>query len=95
MLSKRCNWFYFQVLELLQESGEGFDTMCLLRTLGQVKTDVTDSKKTLRNNKETNKMNEQGERVLFCWLFILNETNCFLYLTWIFGFQMIFFQLSD
>uniref|UniRef100_H3CL66 Pannexin n=1 Tax=Tetraodon nigroviridis TaxID=99883 RepID=H3CL66_TETNG len=34
-----------QVLELLQKSEEeGVDTMCLLRTLGQVKSDVTDSK---------------------------------------------------
>lgn len=32
-----------QVLELLREGGgEAFDTMCLLRTLGQVKTDVVD-----------------------------------------------------
>uniref|UniRef100_A0A8C5E961 Pannexin n=1 Tax=Gouania willdenowi TaxID=441366 RepID=A0A8C5E961_GOUWI len=35
-----------QVLELLRDAGdEGFDTMCLLQTLGQVKTDVLDSKK--------------------------------------------------
>lgn len=51
-----------QVLELLQEAGdEGFDTMCLLRTLGQVKTDVLDSKKICsRKNKEkeTNKAEE-------------------------------------
>lgn len=32
-----------EVLELLREGGgEAFDTMCLLRTLGQVKTDVVD-----------------------------------------------------
>lgn len=46
------------MLELLQEAGEeGFDTMCLLQTLGQVKTDVLDSKKTcsIINCKETNK----------------------------------------
>ena len=51
---------YLQVLELLQEAGEGFDTMCLLQTLGQVKTDVLDSKKTCsrKNNKETNKAEE-------------------------------------
>ncbi|XP_049427486.1 pannexin-1-like [Epinephelus fuscoguttatus] len=50
-----------QVLELLQEAGdEGFDTMCLLRTLGQVKTDVLDSKKTCSRQtiKETNKAEE-------------------------------------
>ncbi|XP_047435460.1 pannexin-1-like isoform X1 [Mugil cephalus] len=36
-----------QVLELLQEAGdEGFDATCLLQTLGQVKTDVLDCKKT-------------------------------------------------
>lgn len=52
---------YLQVLELLQEVGdEGFDTMCLLRTLGQVKTDVLDSKKTCtrKNNEEGNKAEE-------------------------------------
>ncbi len=49
----------FQVLELLQEAGdEGFDTMCLLQTLGQVKTDVLDSKKTCKINKDTNKAEE-------------------------------------
>ena len=36
----------FQVLELLREGGgEAFDTMCLLRALGQVKTDVSDGTK--------------------------------------------------
>lgn len=35
-----------QVLELLREGGgEAFDTMCLLRSLGQVKTDVVDGKR--------------------------------------------------
>lgn len=50
-----------QVLELLQEADdEGFDTMCLLRSLGQVKTDVLDSKKTCshKDNKETDKAEE-------------------------------------
>ncbi|CAF95256.1 unnamed protein product, partial [Tetraodon nigroviridis] len=45
-----------QVLELLQKSEEeGVDTMCLLRTLGQVKSDVTDSKvmPSLKKVKET------------------------------------------
>ncbi|CAJ1053826.1 LOW QUALITY PROTEIN: pannexin-1-like [Xyrichtys novacula] len=54
-LSELKSYKCLQVLELLQEAGgEGFDTMCLLRTLGQVKTDVLDSKKIclLRNNKE-------------------------------------------
>lgn len=49
-----------QVLELLQEAGsEGLDPMCILRTLGQVKTDVLDNKKmcSLRN-KDTNKPEE-------------------------------------
>lgn len=50
---------FLQVLELLQEAGEGFDTMCLLRTLGQVKTDVLDSKKTCsRKNREVKKVEE-------------------------------------
>ncbi|XP_068585082.1 pannexin-1-like [Cebidichthys violaceus] len=59
-LSELKSFKCLQVLELLQEAGdEGFDTMCLLRTLGQVKTDVIDSKKTRsRENKETNKAEE-------------------------------------
>lgn len=58
---KGVKMFYLQVLELLQEAGdEGFDTMCLLRTLGQVKTDVLDSKRTCsrKDNKKTNKAEE-------------------------------------
>ncbi|KAM9793108.1 pannexin-1-like [Neosynchiropus ocellatus] len=44
-LSELKSYKCLQVLELLQEAGgEGFDTMCLLRSLGQVKTDVLDSK---------------------------------------------------
>ena len=43
-----------QVLELLQENGEeGFDTMCLLRTRGQVKTDAVDGKKTCQETKKS------------------------------------------
>ncbi|XP_019939632.1 pannexin-1 isoform X2 [Paralichthys olivaceus] len=46
-LSELKSFKCLQVLELLQEAGdEGFDTMCLLRTLGQVKTDVLDGKRT-------------------------------------------------
>ncbi|XP_029950031.1 pannexin-1-like isoform X3 [Salarias fasciatus] len=55
-LSQLKSYKCLQVLELLQEAGEeGFDTMCLQRTLGQVKTDVLDSKKTCANKtqKET------------------------------------------
>ncbi|XP_038570171.1 pannexin-1-like isoform X1 [Micropterus salmoides] len=60
-LSELKSFKCLQVLELLQEAGdEGFDTMCLLRTLGQVKTDVLDSKKTCsrKNNEETTKAEE-------------------------------------
>ncbi|KAM9857384.1 pannexin-1-like [Aulostomus maculatus] len=60
-LSELKSFKCLQVLELLQEAGEeGLDTMCLLRTLGQVKTDVIDSNKTCspKNNKETNKAKE-------------------------------------
>ncbi|XP_035033383.1 pannexin-1 isoform X2 [Hippoglossus stenolepis] len=46
-LSELKSFKCLQVLELLQEAGEeGFDSMCLLRTLGQVKSDVLDSKRT-------------------------------------------------
>ncbi|XP_070839439.1 pannexin-1-like isoform X2 [Chaetodon trifascialis] len=60
-LSELKSFKCLQVLELLQEAGEeGFDTMCLLRTLGQVKTDVLDSKKICpRKNKE--KETDKGE----------------------------------
>ncbi|CAK6962896.1 pannexin-1-like [Scomber scombrus] len=57
-LSELKSFKCLEVLELLQEAGdEGFDTMCLLRTLGQVKTDVLDSKKpcSRKNTKNTNK----------------------------------------
>ncbi|XP_069022102.1 pannexin-1-like [Embiotoca jacksoni] len=44
-LSQLKSYKCLQVLGLLQAAGEeGFDTICLLRTLGQVKTDVLDSK---------------------------------------------------
>lgn len=47
------------MLELLQEAGdEGFDTMCLLQSLGQVKTDVLDSKKTCSSAKKENEKAE-------------------------------------
>ncbi|XP_076583559.1 pannexin-1-like isoform X2 [Chaetodon auriga] len=60
-LSELKSFKCLQVLELLQEAGEeGFDTMCLLRTLGQVKTDVLDSKKICpRKSKE--KETDKGE----------------------------------
>ncbi|XP_054633895.1 pannexin-1-like [Dunckerocampus dactyliophorus] len=51
-LSELKSFKCLQVLELLQEtSDEGFDAMCLLRMLGQVKTDVTDCKKSCPRNK--------------------------------------------
>uniref|UniRef100_A0A1A7YBR3 Pannexin n=2 Tax=Iconisemion striatum TaxID=60296 RepID=A0A1A7YBR3_9TELE len=54
-LSELKSFKCLQVLELLQQAGdEGFDTMCLLQTLGQVKTDVLDGQK----NKETKKPEE-------------------------------------
>lgn len=44
-LSELKSFKCLQVLELLRQGGgEAFDTMCLLRTLGQVKTDVVDDK---------------------------------------------------
>ncbi|KAM9314956.1 pannexin-1b [Pholidichthys leucotaenia] len=60
-LSELKSFKCLQVLELLQEAGEeGFDTMCLLRTLSQVKTDVLDSRKSSssKKNKEANKAEE-------------------------------------
>uniref|UniRef100_A0A3Q2YJL1 Pannexin n=1 Tax=Hippocampus comes TaxID=109280 RepID=A0A3Q2YJL1_HIPCM len=52
-LSELKSFKCLQVLELLQEAAEeGFDTMCLLRTLGQVKTDVLDCKKNHSNNSD-------------------------------------------
>ncbi|KAJ8412613.1 hypothetical protein AAFF_G00129490 [Aldrovandia affinis] len=44
-LSELKSYRCLQVLQLLQESGgENLDTMCMLRTLGQVKTDIVDGK---------------------------------------------------
>ncbi|KAJ8347828.1 hypothetical protein SKAU_G00264170 [Synaphobranchus kaupii] len=44
-LSELKSYRCLQVLQLIQASGgEALDTMCLLRTLGQVKTDVVDGK---------------------------------------------------
>ncbi|XP_072240490.1 pannexin-1-like [Leuresthes tenuis] len=60
-LSQLKSFKCLQVLQLLQQAGdEGFDTMCLLRTLGQVRTDVLDSQKTCshKNNTQTNKAAE-------------------------------------
>lgn len=61
-LSQLKSYKCLQVLELLQESGDdGFDTMCLLQTLGQVKTDVVDCKKgtcVLKNEVKDNKTEE-------------------------------------
>nr|XP_057920741.1 pannexin-1-like [Doryrhamphus excisus] len=51
-LSELKSFKCLQVLELLQEAGdEGFDAMCLLRMLGQVKTDVIDCKKACPRKK--------------------------------------------
>ncbi|XP_061578840.1 pannexin-1-like [Cololabis saira] len=61
-LSEVKSFKCLQVLELLQQAGdsEEFDTMCLLRTLGQVKTDVIDSKKTC-SRKNIKASNDSGE----------------------------------
>ncbi|KAI4891867.1 hypothetical protein NFI96_025123 [Prochilodus magdalenae] len=46
-LSELKSYKCLQVLELLAEGDtESFDTMCLLRTLGQVRTDLVDKKQT-------------------------------------------------
>ncbi|XP_018520104.1 pannexin-1 [Lates calcarifer] len=60
-LSELKSFKCLQVLELLQENGdEGLDTMCLLQSLGQVKTDVLDCKKMCprKDNKKPNKPEE-------------------------------------
>ncbi|KAJ4918180.1 hypothetical protein JOQ06_029553 [Pogonophryne albipinna] len=52
-LSELKSFKCLQVLELLQEAGdEGFDTKCLLCTLGQVKTDVLDGKNACQHKKK-------------------------------------------
>ncbi len=44
------------MLELLSEGGEAaFDTMCLLRTLGQVRTDMVDRKQAQTINAKAEK----------------------------------------
>ncbi len=51
-----------QVLELLKESGDdSFDTMLLLQTLGQVKTDVVDGKLTEKDRKISSTNNGDAE----------------------------------
>jgi len=53
-----------QVLELLSEGGEApFDTMCLLRSLGQVRTDMVDRKQaqTVNGNAEKEISEIKGE----------------------------------
>ncbi|XP_029019484.1 pannexin-1-like [Betta splendens] len=59
-LSELKSFKCLQVLELLQEAGgEGLDPMCILRTLGQMKTDMLDNKKRCSGkNKDTNKPEE-------------------------------------
>ncbi|KAK7913563.1 hypothetical protein WMY93_013774 [Mugilogobius chulae] len=63
-LSQLKSYKCLQVLELLQQSSdEGFDAMCLLQTLGQVKTDVVDFKKgtcVLKNEVKDNKTVEEN-----------------------------------
>ncbi|XP_012725602.2 pannexin-1 [Fundulus heteroclitus] len=57
-LSELKSFKCLQVLQLLQQtSDEGFDTMCLLQTLGQVKTDVLDSHKA-RSDKNVSEANK-------------------------------------
>lgn len=55
---------FTQVLELLSEGGDAtFDTMCLLRTLGQVRTDMVDRKQaqTINGNAEKEISERKGE----------------------------------
>lgn len=57
-----------QVLELLKEGGdESFDTMQLLQTLGQVKTDVVDGKLPEKDRKisSTNNGDTEMKGVVF------------------------------
>ncbi|XP_055798605.1 pannexin-1-like isoform X1 [Salvelinus fontinalis] len=61
-LSELKSYKCLQVLELLREGGgEAFDTMCLLQTLGQVKTDVVDGKKSTsyKDSKDCTKPGEE------------------------------------
>lgn len=51
-----------QVLELLKEGGDdSFDTMQLLQTLGQVKTDVVDGKLTEKDRTTSSTNNGDAE----------------------------------
>ncbi|KAJ7995963.1 hypothetical protein DPEC_G00232150 [Dallia pectoralis] len=66
-LSELKSYKCLQVLELLREGGgEAFDTMCLLQTLGQVKTDMVDGKKASNKNMEDSPMAAEREE----------DTNC-------------------
>uniref|UniRef100_A0A8C8K6X8 Pannexin n=1 Tax=Oncorhynchus tshawytscha TaxID=74940 RepID=A0A8C8K6X8_ONCTS len=60
-LSELKSYKCLQVLELLREGGgEAFDTMCLLQTLGQVKTDVVDGKRST-SHKDSKDCTKPGE----------------------------------
>ncbi|XP_042580308.1 pannexin-1-like [Cyprinus carpio] len=68
-LSELKSYKCLQVLELLSEGGEAaFDTTCLLRTLGQVRTDVVDRKQaqTVNGNadKEISEMKDASSVLL-------------------------------
>lgn len=57
-----------QVLELLKEGGdESFDTMLLLQTLGQVKTDVVDGRLLEKNRKISSNINGDTEMKGMCF----------------------------
>lgn len=67
-----------QVLELLKEGGdESFDTMLLLQTLGQVKTDVVDGRLLEKNRKISSNINGDTEMkgMCFCWLLLLFDLH--------------------
>lgn len=56
-----------QVLEMLKEGGgESFDTMLLLQTLGQVKTDVVDSRLLEKDRKISSTNNGDTEMKGMC-----------------------------
>ncbi|XP_026068515.1 pannexin-1-like [Carassius auratus] len=68
-LSELKSYKCLQVLELLSEGGEAaFDTMCLLRTLGQVRTDMVDRKQAQTGNgnaeKEISEMKDASSVLL-------------------------------
>ncbi|XP_043115377.1 pannexin-1a [Puntigrus tetrazona] len=61
-LSELKSYKCLKVLELIKEGGDGsFDTMELLRTLGQVKTDVLDGKLPEKNQKNPSANNGDTE----------------------------------